>query len=334
MPLERTIAPARRARGEVAFPMGPRWRARRIGSGHAATSKPGSTSSSSAAGPRTSSWIEPFAPYWPRCWPEGARGGLRCIQTATYSVSSIGDEISLALHSRAGPAPEGIDATFAAVIVVAHDLKSPATVRRTIRIVVRVAEEALVQVDATHGDTAFARVSRIADDPIPVAYPRSPVDPGGEAVEVPGEAHVFAVAGPDGYQYPEGPVCLVLAREGHGPASVRRIDRVTPLQWVIDRVHAVGVVGLVAPSQAEVAVGKLAPVVRLADDRVTRRDTVAGAAIRVPPMLRLHEEVGVREVASPFNQPLPAGGRGAKGGVLHLPFCEALLLRRASKVRR
>ena len=36
--------------------------------GSAATSKPGSISSSSAAGPRTNSRIEPFAPYWPRCW--------------------------------------------------------------------------------------------------------------------------------------------------------------------------------------------------------------------------------------------------------------------------
>src|SRR3954469_6053870 len=167
----------------------------------------------------------------------------------------MGDEISLALHPRAGPAPEGIDASFAAEKVVAYDLQSPTTVRRTIRVVVRVAEEALVQVDTTHGDTAFARVSRVADDPVPVAYLRSPVDPGGETVEVPGKTHVFAVAGPDGHQYPECPVGLVASCEGHGPAFERRKDRVTPVQWVIDRVHAVSVVGFVAPTQAEVAMG-------------------------------------------------------------------------------
>jgi hypothetical protein len=34
---------------------------------------------------------------------------------------------------------------------VAHDLQSPAAVGRTIRVVVWVSEEALVEVDATHG---------------------------------------------------------------------------------------------------------------------------------------------------------------------------------------
>src|SRR5918993_3533179 len=204
----------------------------------------------------------------------------------------MGDEFSLGFHTRTAPAPEGIDASFAPEIVVARDLEPPAAVGRTVRVVVRVAEEALVQVDATHGYAAFARVSRVADDPVPATDLRAPVDPGCEAVEVPREAHVFAVAGPDGHHYPEGPVGLVAPREGHPPASERREDRVAPVQRVVDRVLAVGVVGLVAPSQAEVAVGELTPVVRLADDRVTRRDTVAGAAIRVPPMLRLHEEVG------------------------------------------
>src|SRR5215218_6265784 len=211
--------------------------------------------------------------------------GLSVI-IATYSAPSIGDEIALGFYPRAAPAPEGVDAPFAAEIVVAHDLQSPASVGRTVRLVAWVAVEALVQVHATHGDTAFARVSRVADDLVLAAYLRSSVDPGGEAVEVPGEAHVFAVAGPDGYQYPEGPVSLVLAREGHGPAFQRRVDRVAPVQRVIDRVLAVSVVGLVAPSQAEVAVGELVPVVRLADDRVTRRDAVPGAAVRVPSLLR------------------------------------------------
>src|SRR5829696_2653822 len=253
---------------------------------------------------------------------------------ATYSAPSIGDEIALGFYPRAAPAPEGINSSLTSEIVVAHDLQSPASVGRTVRLVAWVAVEALVQMHATHGDTAFARVSRVADDLVLAAYLRSPVDPGGEAVEVPGEAHIFAVAGPDGYQYPEGPVSLVLAREGYGPAFERRIDRVTPLQWVIDRVHAVGVVGLVAPSQAEVAVSELVPVVRLADDRVTRRDSVAGTAVRVPPLLRLHEEVGVRKVAPFCDAPLPAGGGGTIGGVLHLPFGGALLLRRTSHVCR
>src|SRR5215217_8393021 len=246
----------------------------------------------------------------------------------------MGDEIYLALHPRAAPAPEGIDAPFATEIVVAHDLQSPASVGRAVLLVAWVTVEGLVQVDATHGDTATTSVTRVADDLVLATYLCSPVDPGGEPVEVPGQAHVFAVAGPDGHHYPVGAVAFVASREGHPPAPERRIDHVAPVQRVIDRELVVGVVGLVAPSHADAAVGELVPVVRLADDRVTPRDAVAGAAVRVPSMLSLHEEVGVRQVAPFCDAPLPAGGGGTIGGVLHLSFRNVLLFRRASHYRR
>src|SRR5215204_3964422 len=209
----------------------------------------------------------------------------------------MGDEISLALHPRAASAPEGIDASFTSEIVVAHDLQSPASVGRAVGLVARVAVEGLVQMHATHGDAAPTRVARVADDLVSATNLRSPVDTGGEPFDVPGEAHVLAIAVPACHHYPVGAVALVSSREGHLPAPKRRVDRVAPVQRVIDRELVVGVVGIVAPSHTDAAVSVLAPVVRLADDRVTCRDAVAGAAVRVPSLLRLHEEVGVREVA-------------------------------------
>jgi hypothetical protein len=159
MPREQTDAPARRARGEAAFPTGLRdgvdepYVAYFLVGRHpygAPRSRPasGSTTLSTVLGMTRT-----------RSWPEVA-AQASAFNAATYEVASIGDEVTFALHPRAAPAPpEGIDTSFAAEIVVAHDLQPPAAVGRTVRIEVWVAVEGLVQVDATPSDDRSVRGS-------------------------------------------------------------------------------------------------------------------------------------------------------------------------------